>query len=135
MGTKLLDFLSTTTGGAMLIAATLGLALAAVTAPRWSTSARTAHREAAVSPLWLLMPIVMGFALVWWADDAGILLSAFGMKVPGLLVFQVLVALWILWRFRRWPFFVLPLAALCCLWQWGLMMGAVLDGVTALASS
>ena len=134
MVNSLFDFLSTTTGGLLLIAGTLGLAAAAASAPRWSPDARKAHTHAAVTPLWLLMPIVLGFFLVWWGNDAGILVSALGVKLPALLILQVAVACWIVWRYRRWPFLVVPLAALCCLWQWGLMMGAVLDGVNALAS-
>ena len=132
--TPVFDFLSTTLGGIVLIAGTVTLALAAASAPRWNDGARAAEVYAAVSPLWLLLPIALGFSLVWWGDDAGILLTAFGTKVPALLILQVVIACWIVWRYRRWPFLVVPLAALCCLWQWGLMMGAVLDGVKALTS-
>jgi hypothetical protein len=130
----LFDFLSTTTGGLVLVIGTLGLAAAALGAPRWVASARDAEMYAGVSPLWLLMPIVLGFVLVWWGNNAGILVSAFDIKVPALLILQLGVATWIVYRHRRWPFLVFPLALLSCLWQWGLMMSVVLDGVNALGS-
>ena len=134
MMSALFDFLSTTTGGVLLVAGTLGLAAAALVAPRWIASARGAALDAAVSPLWLLAPILLGFVLVWWGSAAGIVLSAFGMKIPVLLILQLLVASWVIYRYRRWPFLVVPLALLCCLWQWGIMMSVVLDGVRALSS-
>ena len=134
MMSALFDFLSTTTGGVLLVAGTLGLAAAALGAPRWIASARGAALDAAVSPLWLLAPILLGFVLVWWGSAAGIVLSAFGMKIPVLLILQLLVASWVIYRYRRWPFLVVPLALLCCLWQWGIMMSVVLDGVRALSS-
>jgi len=130
----LFEFLSTTTGGVFLIAGTLGLSAAAIGAPRWVASARDAAVHADLSPLWLLLPIVLGFFLVWWGNDAGILVGAFGVKIPALLVLQLAVAIGVIYRYRRWPFLVIPLAALCCLWQWGLMMSVVLDGVNALGS-
>ena len=128
----LFEFLSTNTGGLLLIAGTPGLAAAATSAPRWAPSARSAQLAASVSPLWLLMPIVLGFFLVWWGNDAGILVGAFGMRVPALFILQLAIAIWVVYRYRQWPFLVVPLAALCCLWQWGLMMSVVLDGVSAL---
>jgi membrane protein YdbS with pleckstrin-like domain len=131
--TAFLDFLSTTSGGLMLIASTVGLAAVASKAPSWRESARVAQMEAAVSPLWLLMPILLGFFLVRVGTDAGLLLSAFGVKVPVLMVLQLVVSGWIVYRYRHWPFCVVPLAVLCCLWQWGLLMGAVLEGVNSLA--
>jgi len=134
MMSGLFDFFSTTTGGVLLIAGTLGLSAAAFGAPRWIASARVGAVDAAGSPLWLLTPIVLGFVLVWWGNAAGILVSAFGMKIPALLILQVAVASWVIYRNRHWPFFVVPLAALCCLWQWGIMMGVVLQGVKALGS-
>lgn len=130
----LFDFLSTATGGVLLIAGTVGLAAAALSAPRWAASARSAEMAASVSPLWLLMPIVLGFFLVWWGNNAGILVGAFGVKIPALLVLQLVVATWVIYQYRHWPFLVVPLAALCCLWQWGLMMSVVLDGVSALGT-
>ncbi len=132
--TPLFDFLSTATGGLVLVVGTLGLAAAALVAPRWVASARDAQMQADVSPLWLLLPILLGFVLVWWGNDAGVLVSAFGVKIPALLVLQLVVAIGIVYRYRHWPFLVIPLAALCCLWQWGIMMGVVLDGVNALSS-
>jgi hypothetical protein len=134
MMSGLFDFLSTTAGGVLLIAGTLGLSAAALGAPRWITSARVATMDAVVSPLWLLTPILLGFILVWWGNDAGILISAFGVKIPALLILQLVVASWVIYRNRHWPFFVVPLAALCCLWQWGIMMGVVLEGMKALGS-
>ena len=130
----LFDFLSTTTGGVLLIAGTLGLAVAASSAPRWAASARSTDLAATVSPLWLLMPIVLGFFLVWWGNAAGIMVSAFGMRIPALLILQLVVAVWVVYRYRHWPYLVVPLAVLCCLWQWGLMMGVVLEGVSALGA-
>lgn len=133
MMSALFDFLSTTTGGVLLVAGTLGLAAAAFGAPRWITPARAAAMDAEVSPLWLLTPILLGFVLVWWGNAAGIVLSAFGVKIPALLILQLLVAGWVIYRYRRWPFLVVPLAVLCCLWQWGIMMSVVLEGVKALS--
>jgi hypothetical protein len=134
MMSGLFDFLSTTTGGVLLVAGTLGLSAAAFGAPRWIASARDAELDAAVSPLWLLTPILLGFVLVWWGNYAGILLSAFGVKIPALLILQLVVASWVIYRYRQWPFLVVPLAVLCCLWQWGIMMGVVLEGMKALGS-
>ena len=134
MMTSLFDFLSTTTGGVLLVAGTVGMAAAAFSAPKWIAPARVAAVTAAVSPLWLLSPIALGFVLVWWGNAAGILISALGMKVPALLILQVAVASWVIYRYRRWPFLVVPLALLCCLWQWGIMMSVVLDGMNALGS-
>ena len=134
MMTPLLDFLSTTTGGLVLVVGTLGLAAAALGAPRWVASARDAQIQADVSPLWLLLPILLGFVLVWWGNYAGVLVSAFGVRIPVLLILQLVVAIAIVYRYRHWPYLVVPLAVLCCLWQWGIMMGVVLDGVNALAS-
>jgi hypothetical protein len=134
MMSGLYDFLSTTTGGVLVIAGTLGLSAAAFGAPRWIAPARDAAVVAAVSPLWLLTPILLGFVLVWWGNGAGILLSAFGVNVPTLLVLQLVVASWVIYRYRQWPFLVVPLAVLCCLWQWGIMMGVVFEGVKALGS-
>jgi hypothetical protein len=133
MMSTLFDFLSTTTGGVLLVAGTLGLAVAAFGAPRWIMPARVAALDAAVSPLWLLSPIVLGLVLVWWANAAGIVLGAFGLKIPALLIIQLLVASWVIYRYRRWPFLVVPLAMLCCLWQWGIMMSVVLEGMKALS--
>jgi len=130
----LFDFLSTTAGGVLLIAGTLGLAAAAYSAPRWAASARSTGVAASVSPLWLLVPIVLGFFLVWWGNAAGIMVSAFGMRIPALLILQLVVAVWVVYRYRHWPYLVVPLAVLCCLWQWGLMMGVVLEGVSALST-
>jgi hypothetical protein len=133
MMSALFDFLSTTTGGVLLVAGTLGLAAAAFGAGRWITPAREAAVHAAVSPLWLLTPILLGFVLVWWGSAAGIVLSVFGMKIPALLILQLLVAGWVVYRYRQWPFLVVLLALLCCLWQWGIMMSVVLEGVKALS--
>lgn len=133
MMSALFDFLSTATGGVLLVAGTLGLAAAAFIAPRWITAARAAAVQAAVSPLWLLTPILLGFVLVWWGNAAGIVVSAFGMKIPALLILQILVAGWVIYRYRQWPFLVVPLALLSCLWQWGIMMNVVLEGVKALS--
>lgn len=132
--TALFDFLSTTAGGLVLVVGTIGLAAAALGAPRWVASARDASVRADISPLWLLMPILLGFVLVWWGNDAGVLVSAFGVKIPALLIMQLVVAIGIVYRYRRWPWLVIPLALLCCLWQWGIMMGVVLAGVNALGS-
>jgi hypothetical protein len=115
----------------LLIAGTLGVR--GGTAPDGSRR-RAATMDTAVSPLWLLTPILLGFILVWWGNDAGILLSAFGVKIPALLILQLVVASWVIYRNRHWPFLVVPLAVLCCLWQWGIMMGVVLEGVKALGS-
>jgi hypothetical protein len=131
----LFELLSTTTGGVLLVAGTLGFSAAACSAPRWATAARACQMNAALSPLWLLLPILLGFVLTWWGNDAGILLNANGVEVPALFLFQLGVSAWVVYRHRRWPFLVLPLAILCCLWQWGLMMGVVLNGVNALTAA
>jgi hypothetical protein len=124
----LFDFLSTTTGGVLLLTGTLGLAAAT----RWVPAAREVAVAASVSPLWLLAPIVLGFVLVWWANASGIVVSVFGLKVPVLLLLQSGVALWVIYRHRRWPFLIVPLAAICVLWQWGLMMSVVVEGMNDL---
>ena len=127
------EFVATTAGGLILIAGTVSCAAAASSACRWAPSARAAGLSAAVSPLWLLAPIVLGFLLTWLGNDEGILWRVAGIEVPVLLLLQLAVSAWIVYRYRRWPFLVIPLAVLCCLWQYELVMGAVLDGVKALA--
>ena len=59
----LFEFLSTTTGGVLLVAGTLGFSAAACSAPRWATAARACEMNAATTPLWLLLPILLGFVL------------------------------------------------------------------------
>ncbi len=71
-----------------------------------------------VSPLWLVVPALVAAALVASGRGQLLTLTAGGVTVPLLFLLQVLASGWVLWRFRRFPWLVFPLALVLGWIQW-----------------
>src|SRR5262245_52561106 len=64
--------------------------------------------NAAASPLWLLAPLALAFLLLVMGAGRVVAVQVAGRMIGPLLVLQILLSLWMLWRHRHFPWVVLP---------------------------
>ena len=109
-----------------LAIATYGVAVAlvmlSVLAPSRSALARPTER--AVSPLWLLLPAIVAACLLAFKQYEPLALTVGGSTYPVMLVVQVLVSAWVLWRNRSFPWLVVPSALVLGWIQWSFFLYA-----------
>lgn len=116
-----------------LAIATYGVALAlvllAVLAPSRSVLLR--HSERSASPFWLLLPALIAAGLLSFRRHETLAMTFGGNTFPILLLVQVVVSVWVLWRNRSFPWLVVP-AALVLGWiQWSFFLVAQVAGTGA----
>ena len=100
----------------------VALVLLSVLAP--SRSALVRPTERAVSPLLLLLPAIAAAGLLSFKQYKPLALTVGGSTFPILLVVQVLVSAWVLWRNRSFPWLVVPSALVLGWIQWSFFLYA-----------
>ena len=100
----------------------LALVLLSVLAP--SRSALVRPTERAVSPMLLLLPAIAAAGVLAFKQYEPLALTVGSSTYPILLVVQVLVSAWVLWRNRSFPWLVVPSALVLGWIQWSFFLYA-----------
>jgi hypothetical protein len=100
----------------------LALVLLSVLAP--SRNALVRPTQHAASPFWLLLPAIAAAGLLSFKRYQPLALTFGGNTYPILLLVQILVSAWVLWRNRSFPWLVVPSALVLGWIQWSFFLAA-----------
>lgn len=103
----------------------VALVLLAVLAPSRGAILRQSE---AVSPLWLLVPAFVAAALLSFRQNELLAVTVGGNTYPIMFLVQALVAAWVLWRNRGFPWLVVPSAIALGWIQWSFFQAAQATG-------
>jgi hypothetical protein len=109
-----------------LSVAVYGVAVAFAVLASLVPDAGTARRlgVAPISPLWLVVPTLGAAALIAARRADVLTLAVQGISVPALFLVQLLVSIWVVWGYRRFPWLVFPLAVMLGGIQWAFFLRA-----------
>lgn len=112
----MLRLITSTPGLFLLAVLTLALCVGVIAAPRFSARARATTVAARISPLWLL-PSSFGFIDALLGGPLPLPdVSRRPLQLAFLLV-QLGLSAWVSYRYRRWPWVAVPLAAILLVWS------------------
>ena len=113
-----------------LSVATYGVAVAfavlATLVPDRATAVRLSLSD--ISPLWLMVPVGVSAVLLASGRSKYLARTAAGETVPILVLAQIVISIWVVWGYRRFPWLVFPLAVVAGWIQWSFFLTGSVQG-------
>jgi len=104
-------------GDASLLALlTLAVFLIAVLLPNLSRSARAAGVAAGISPFWVILPPIAFVIAILAAPERGPVSTLLSVVPVTLLIAQLALTGWVMYRHRHWPWVALPVVLIMLVW-------------------
>jgi hypothetical protein len=95
---------------------TAGVFLFAVLLPNLSRGARAAGITAGISPFWVILPPMAFVAAFFAVPERGPVSTLLSVVPVTLLVAQVALSGWVMYRHRHWPWVALPVVLIALVW-------------------
>ncbi|HEY6854209.1 MAG TPA: hypothetical protein VI139_08175 [Gemmatimonadales bacterium] len=107
----------------LLACLTLGVVLVAILLPPRSPGARAAGIPAAISPLWVILPPAGFVIAIFAAPDRSPVTTLLSVVPVTLLLAELALTGWVMYRHRRWPWVAAPVVAVALVWTGRLVYG------------
>jgi hypothetical protein len=125
-GGILLDVFDTMYISVAVYGVAIAFAVLAVLVPDAGTARRLSLPS--VSPLWLLVPVIVAAGLLATGRAGLLVMTTAGNTLPVFFLAQLVISAWVLWSYRRFPWFVVPLAVVSGWIQWSFVLDALVRG-------